>query len=135
MAAALAAKMLTDSAQLGQSESTGVRVLSAGTYAADGAPASLGAVQAMRERNIDLRGHHSQPLSPELLAEADEVYCMTASHRAAVLGIMPDADGKTELLDPAGRDIDDPFGDDLPVYRACAAQIQEKLEERLQQRA
>ena len=38
---------------------------------------------------------------------------------------MPECGEYIKLLDPKGRDIDDPFGSEIEVYRACARRIAE----------
>ena len=111
-------------------DAAGTRVLSAGASAAGGAPATTEAVQAMAGVGLDLTRHRSRMLTPQLLREADLIYCMSASHEAAVLRLEPAAAGRTERLDP-GADIDDPIGDGAAGYRRCADLIERRLEQRL----
>ncbi|MBI2709336.1 MAG: ribose 5-phosphate isomerase B [Actinobacteria bacterium] len=54
-------------------------VSSAGTVS-EGRPASGGAVEAMRERGLDLSGHRSRLLTPELVQSADLVVGMAREH-------------------------------------------------------
>jgi protein-tyrosine phosphatase len=118
-------------------------VLSAGTWAYDGNPASDGSVEVFRNRGWDLASHRSQELTPALLTEADLVVGMTSVHRREILELDPDAAPKTVLIkelaeieiehvddDPGRRlaallgaprpewrralDLDDPMG--LPVF-------------------
>lgn len=99
----------------------GVLVASAGTGAVDGAPASEGAYLVGLEHGLDLSGHRSRALTPELLRSADLVLTMGRSHlgavramgagdRAHLLGDF--ADGRT-----GANDVSDPFGADLDQYR------------------
>ena len=124
MAEALARDLLRDQA--------GVDVGSAGVFAGDGAAASEQAVDAMGRLGIDLSGHRSRALTPQMIAEADQVYTMTESHRRAVLAQNPEAEIKVQRLDPNG-DISDPFGGPLEVYEETAAQIRRALEARLKE--
>lgn len=95
-------------------------VLSAGVHASDGAPPSLAAVEALAERDLDLSAHRSRALGRALLAEVDLVLAMTVAQLDALVDLAPDLDLQAELFDPAGREVDDPFGGDLRVYAACA---------------
>ncbi len=110
----------------------GFQVASAGVYAGVGAPPSGNAVQAMADRDIDLSQHGSSPAVDRNVAQADRVYCLTRSHRAALLSMLPpSAADRVELLDPAGRDVPDPFGGPLEVYRETADVIEAFIEARL----
>lgn len=125
MAAALAHKMMA--AELGVAEdqllARGLLFLSAGSGTLPGMPASAGAVAAMKERSIDLNQHRSQSLVQNLIQDADRIYCLSRSHRHAVESLAPGAQAKVELLRPDGKDIPDPFGAELEVYRQIAVEI------------
>ena len=54
-----------------------------------------------------------------MIARATHVYCLSESHRAALLDLAPEAAEKTELLRPDGDSIADPYGGDLAAYRAA----------------
>ncbi|MEX0774633.1 MAG: Sua5/YciO/YrdC/YwlC family protein [Phycisphaeraceae bacterium] len=114
-------------------ESAGVRIVSAGTMAMPGLPATAEARQALASMDLDLMQHRSRPLSHELLHEADVIYCMTEAHRQTVLDMAPAAAAKTLILDPQGQDIEDPIGSDVEAYRRCAGQIRRLLELRLKE--
>ena len=109
-----------------------IKISSAGVFAGAGSPATMETVQAVEQLGLDLTSHRSQPLTPDLIADADQVFTMTESHRQAVLAQMPHAADKVQRLDPDG-DIADPIGGDLPVYRDTAAQIRRALERRLKE--
>jgi tRNA threonylcarbamoyl adenosine modification protein (Sua5/YciO/YrdC/YwlC family) len=108
----------------------GLFFTSAGVGTLAGMPASAGAVDAMREREIDLSLHRSQPLRDVLVQEADRIYCLSSSHRQAVLALVPEAQDKTLLLRPDGTDIADPFGADIEIYRHTAGEIESALGQR-----
>jgi protein-tyrosine-phosphatase len=124
MAAALLAARLGDRC----------RVQSAGTAALPGEPASEFAVRVMAERGLDLSGHRSRPLVPELVAGADLVLTMTRGHRQAVVHLCPAAADRTFTLrefagcplhPPQGEDLDipDPLGGSEQVYRQVADEL------------
>jgi L-threonylcarbamoyladenylate synthase len=110
----------------------GFEVGSMGLFAADGAPASGGALSVLAAEGIDLAPHRSRPAVPELLLGQDRVYALTQSHLDGLRLKLPPARGpRLQLLDPAGRDIADPIGGGPEVYRACADQIRAALRQRL----
>jgi protein-tyrosine-phosphatase len=107
---------------------TDVTVLSAGTGAWDGAPASEGAYLVGIEQGLDLSGHRAQLVTRELVEGADVVLTMARHHRARVdeLG----GEGRVFVLgEYAGKEgdaaeVSDPFGGDLEVYRETFAQLE-----------
>lgn len=135
MAEGIAKRMLAEikHVPIDQLESAGVRVRSAGVAAGGGRPASLEAIDAMRQIGIDLAGHRSTQLTEDLIQDADAIYTMTEGHRQAVLMLSPSAAGKTTRLDP-DRDIIDPIGAPLSVYKQTADMIRQALTPRLADR-
>lgn len=107
-------------------------VRSAGT-GGDGAPATPEAVEAMRRRGIDLAGHRSRGLTRDLIASADVIYVMTSRHARIVLGIDPRAAERVELLDPEGRDVEDPIGSPLDEYERVATNLERMIAQRLKE--
>lgn len=134
MAEVIARKVLADQRKLApdELEAAGLRVLSAGTSAASGAPANRDAVETMGKMGLDLSKHRSRPVSAELVHDADVIFCMTEAHRQDILSAWPEARDKVLLLDPNG-DIDDPFGRGLTVYQRTAEIIRRRLERQLQE--
>jgi len=100
-----------------------VEVASAGTSCFAPSAASEGALTAGRRHGLDLSEHRSQPLTPEVLDEADLVLTMTPSHllrvvelgggdRAAQLTSFAGGSGGSDLP-PA---VPDPFGGPDEAY-------------------
>jgi protein-tyrosine phosphatase len=104
-------------------ESRGVVIASAGLSAWGGGKASPGALEAMAEVGADLSGHESQPVTENLVRQADVILTMTAAHRAAILAQFPAAGGRVAMLSPDRHDVLDPIGGSLETYRKCARQI------------
>jgi glycine hydroxymethyltransferase len=109
---------------------TNVRVLSAGVGAGHGQPPSGHSVRALQEWGIDIGHQRSQPLTAELVAQADLILGMTQNHVEAVLMMYPEAAEKVHRLrdfdpqlDDYDRDICDPIGGSYEVYLACRDQI------------
>ncbi len=129
MAEALARKLIAD--ELGVSEDQlserGISVISAGSFAMPGSRATPAAAEAVRGMGADLSRHRSQPLSVELIHQADHIYTMGRSHRSAVAALVPSAMEKTETLDPEG-DVEDPIGGDLRLYKDLAGALKTLIE-------
>lgn len=106
-------------------------VQSAGTSAAPRMRAAEEAIELLAARGIDLSTHRSRLLDAAMVRGADHVFAMTTSHRRAIEALLPEAAAKTELLDPGGRDLPDPIGGGLDVYRASLAEIERALRERI----
>lgn len=109
----------------------GVVVASAGTSAWGGGSASQGALAAMAEVGIDVSGHESQPLTANLVQQADLIWTMTAGHRAAILAQFPEVGDRVAMLSPDRIDVLDPIGGPVETYRACAHQIRAHIEARI----
>jgi protein-tyrosine-phosphatase len=126
MAAAITRMELTALGHDGawQVESAGTAVIKPG-----GAIAPL-AVKALRELKIPVPRHESRALTPSLIAQAHTIYCMTATHRDAVLALVPDAADRTIVLDPDGS-LPDPHGQQTALYRQCADQLRILITQRI----
>jgi len=115
------------------------RVLSAGLGAMDGQPPSAYSVAAMKELGLDISKQRSRMMTAELAQEADYIFGMTHSHVDTVQLLYSPAAEKTFLLrefddtlDPYEKDICDPIGGSLNVYRACRDQIEQGIASLLQ---
>lgn len=73
------------------------RVRSAGTMAWGGT-ATEHAIEAMRDRDLDLDGHESTQLDRELVEASDLVLGMTRDHVARVATLVPDAADRAFLV-------------------------------------
>ena len=84
-------------------------------------------VAAGAEIGIDLSDHGSTNLTRALVTEADQIFCLSESHRISIVDIMPEAEAKTLLLDPSGQDVTDPFGGDLETYRLTRSALEDLI--------
>jgi protein-tyrosine-phosphatase len=105
-----------------------VEVVSAGTVAWDGQPASAGASAAAARAGLDLAGHRSRRASAGLLRGADLILVMEREHvRAAVaLGADPRrVHVLSEWPEPGepALAVSDPFGGSLEAYEECLSRI------------
>ncbi|MEG6617451.1 low molecular weight protein arginine phosphatase [Peptococcaceae bacterium 1198_IL3148] len=107
-----------------------IEIISAGTMAWPGSPATAQAVQALAEKNIDINDHQASMLTDELITTADLILTMTAGHRQQVLQKAPETEKKVYTLCQYAEeegDIPDPYGQPLPVYQACAARLEQLI--------
>jgi protein-tyrosine phosphatase len=135
MAAALFRRLLADRLKVkeGDLAGRGYRVISAGTAAGYGGAATEEAEQAVKKYGADLSDHSSQPVSVTMLEEADRVFVMTQRHKRVLTEWVPEHADKIDLLDPDGREVDDPIGASAEVYRECARQLYEALGRRIKE--
>lgn len=126
MAEGLFRKFLSQQLQCAEDEliDRGYVVQSAGLAAANGLPASPESVAILEEKGIDLRNHESQPLTDQLLNQADYVFTMTRQHRDAIVGNRPAVAERVGLLSQDGGDISDPIGGTVIDYQKCEAEIE-----------
>ncbi|MCK6459113.1 MAG: threonylcarbamoyl-AMP synthase [Planctomycetes bacterium] len=108
----------------------GHRFASFGTMAMVDKPATQEAVEVGREHGVDLSLHRSRIFSPRLLASARRVYCLARNHLEFLRPYFADRPHALDLLDPKGREIHDPYGRPLKVYRKVGAQIERAVGKR-----
>ncbi|MCM3653013.1 low molecular weight protein arginine phosphatase [Metabacillus litoralis] len=108
-----------------------IEVRSAGVFAIGGSLASNHAVEALSEKGIQC-SHQSSSLSEELVEWATIILTMTNNHKQSVIELYPHAGRKSYTLaeyvaedDKEKRDIIDPFGGTLPMYRQTLSDLEE----------
>lgn len=106
-----------------------VEVVSAGTAAAEGQPASSGSVDVARSGGVDLSGHRSRRVSGPLVRSANMIFVMEPLHRVALEAL--GAPGErvhvmSEWPEPGdpGLPVSDPFGASREAYEECWRRIQ-----------
>jgi protein-tyrosine phosphatase len=118
---------------LQQQNTENFEVISSGTAAASGFPATLYAIEAAKTWEIDISQHLSQPLSSDLIKKADLIFAMTPGHYEEILRIEKDVEDKTYLLksfpdnNPKGDGVADPIGMSLEDYNKTFLEIGEYL--------
>ena len=108
------------------------RVESAGVAARDGERPSPNSVTALKKVGLDISGHRSQALTPELLSEATAVFVMTESHRDIIHAMYEPTPENIFLLrefmpPEADTQIADPYGGSLSEYETCRDEIVEAI--------
>ena len=131
MAAAMFQRLLAERLRGDPAARGGVVVRSCGVSAGGGSRASQEAIEVLSRRGIDLSGHRSRALTPELVHEADHIYVMTRGHLDSVARMVPSARDRCR---PVGDgDVEDPIGGSTDVYAECADRIEAGLRARLQE--
>lgn len=106
-----------------------VNIISAGISASRGLPAARFAAMIMSEQGLSLASHRSRTLNAEFMSWADLVLVMTRHHLLTLRRTFPLFADRTFLLSgfpqpwPHGKNIDDPIGGSLEVYRNTSRQI------------
>jgi len=111
----------------------GLRVASAGVSAGPGAPPTPEAVRAVESLGASMPRRASRPVTPDLLAQARVIYCMTREHARRIVQLAPDAADRVQLLDPEGEDVPDPLGSEQARYDETARRIQGMVRRRLEE--
>ncbi len=110
------------------------RIMSAGVSAGYGQSPSENAVRALREMGVNISGIRSQPVTENLVHEADYIFVMTHGHQLTLSSYYPEARSKTFLLrefveglSDDEREVPDPIGQSYFTYLDCRDAIQSSL--------
>jgi len=110
------------------------RVVSAGTGAAQGAPATPLATQVCAEGGVDLKEHRSMPLTAALIRASDLVLGMEPHHVEHARRLAPDAAPRIHLITERGaapgavqEGVSDPMGGSADQYRDTYNRIRSHL--------
>ncbi|PFJ17464.1 low molecular weight phosphatase family protein [Bacillus cereus] len=102
-------------------------VQSAGVFAYPGSDASVYAKEALIEKGIAI-DHSSKQINEKLLDWADIVVTMTENHKEIVRGYYPNIEKKVytlyELTEGVSKDISDPFGGSLSIYKETLKEME-----------
>ena len=110
-----------------------LEVVSAGLGAGRGQPPSAHAVAVLQKEGVDISDIRSQPVTAELLRNADYIFTMTRDHLDMLLLLYPEMATKARLVrfaDEAkgGRaDVTDPIGGTRDTYERCKEDIKRAL--------
>ncbi len=105
-----------------------VEAISAGLAACEGEPIAENAVRALEEAGVapvpehDYHTHVAHLLTPEVAEACDRIVGLSGSHVLGLLMQYPQFAGKITGMP---KEISDPYGQDLTVYKTCLAEITE----------
>ena len=105
---------------------------SAGLSAMDGDKASQNSLDACEEIGVDISSHKSSGITRADLQEASAIFCMTESHRALINMYFDLPEGypiflMREFVENGSRELPDPYGQDIEVYRECRDRMLEAI--------
>jgi protein-tyrosine phosphatase len=110
------------------------RVVSAGTGAAEGVPATTLAIQVCGEGGVDLKSHRSRPLTAALIRSSDLVLGMEPHHVEQARRLAPDRAERIHLITEQGAapgavsdGVLDPMGGSADQYRDTYNRIRSHL--------
>jgi len=109
-----------------------VESCSAGLSAMDGDKASQNSLDACEEIGVDISSHKSSGITRADLQEASAIFCMTESHRALINMYFDLPEGypiflMREFVENGSRELPDPYGQDIEVYRECRDRRREAI--------
>lgn len=112
--------------------SPNIKVISAGTHATDGYPASEHAIAVAAEEGIAIAAHHSSMLTDAVVLSSDLILTMERAHTDIIKRVWPEARTVMELKRFGGNaagdsDVSDPIGMGIEVYRSVFKEIQREL--------
>jgi len=88
--------------------------------------------EVIAEIGVDDAGHVARAFDRAVAGvDPDRIFAMTSEHVAGIRVSRPDLAGRTQLLDPDGRDVADPYGGSREDYRRARDHILEALAVRL----
>ena len=108
----------------------GIEVLSAGTMALPGSPASEFAVDVLKDMGIDISEHKASMVDSDILEEVNLILTMTKSHYYQLLQLNPGIKEKVFTLGEyvgIEGDIPDPIGGPKEVYDGCAQVLKQLI--------
>ena len=114
-----------------------VSVESAGVFAISGVSPTRETQSVLRQIGVECSTRRAQPVTAELVRDADLIFVMEQFQSDEVLRRFPETKGRTHLLKPYGlrpdelfghSNIPDPIGKPLEVYEVCFAEIREAVE-------
>jgi protein arginine phosphatase len=114
----------------------GIEVKSAGVYAVSGSEASPNAKLVLQENNIP-ENHRSTVLSEAEINWATHIFTMTEGHKRAIVSYHPRAIEKTFTLkefaeDSVDKDVVDPYGGPVQIYRDTFSELHQMIEKMLE---
>lgn len=109
-------------------------ISSCGTHAINGEKSTNNAILAMKEYSVDLSNHRSTNVRDIDIENYDLILCMTTQHKENIIYLYPKLKGKVYTLkeyvdnNDEYKNIDDPWGFDINVYKDCAKEIVDNVD-------
>lgn len=93
------------------------------------------AIETMKDYEIDLSKHRATNIRNSTIKDMDIILCATTSHKNSVISMYPELKDKIYTMkeyagyDKNDMDIKDPWGYGIDVYKKCAKEIEECINE------
>lgn len=106
-------------------------VASAGTWATGGNAASAFSALLMEERGLNIQTHRSQPVTAQLMQQADLLLCMETDHARSLRHDYPAHQHKIytlrQMVDKRGS-VRDPYGGSRRQYERMVTEVEDLIE-------
>jgi len=108
----------------------GIHGASAGLHAIPGNEAHPWALTASQGIGLPLTSHRAQPVTPDLVTQADAIFAMDFQNKAELLARFPEFESKILMLSAYAdgpfryREIPDPYFGDIDATRRCYGVLQ-----------
>ena len=116
-------------------ENLDINVCSSGIYGEEGMGASYLAKEAMDDYGVNLNSHIARVTSKTNIKDMDLILCATSGHKRILLQMYPELSNKIYTMkeyaygeDVLDKDISDPWGYDITVYRRCATELTDAID-------
>lgn len=113
-----------------QEEKLDIEVYSSGIYGEEGSSASYLAKEVMKEYGVNMDEHIATVTSKSNIQEMDLILCATTAHKRILMQMYPNLEDKIYTIkeyaydnENESKDISDPWGYDITVYRHCAEEL------------
>ena len=109
-------------------------ISSCGTYAITGEKVTQNAIIAMADYDVSLENHRATDINDIDIENYDYIITLTTNHKEHIKYYYPKLANKIytlkEFANPniVYKDIDDPWGLNLTVYKSCAQEIVESVD-------
>jgi len=100
-----------------------VYAISAGLTVTSARPLSAQSRDALDRLGVPPHEHESRQVTPELVEQAEQIFCMTEDQCRDLIRRFPATAPKVRRLDPDG-DIEDPSGQNLDAFLSLGARLQ-----------
>jgi protein-tyrosine-phosphatase len=111
-----------------------VRAVSAGLTARPGRPLSAASRDVLQQLGVPSPGHSSREVTPELVEQAERIFCMSEDQCRTLVSRFPAAASKVRRLDPEG-DIEDPHAQDFSAFLSLGERLQRLVRDRVSEMA
>lgn len=116
--------------KIAEEENMDIYVCSSGIYADNGDEASYLAKEVMKEYDVDLSKHKSTNTRNSQIEDMDVILCATMAHKQLLIQMYPNLKEKIYTIkeyaygkEIENKDISDPWGYDITIYRRCASEL------------